>query len=108
MGVQEDFRDLLGLFNKHKVDYIIVGAGFGGCALAERIASVLKKKVLIVERRSHIGGNSFDYYNSDGILVHKYGPHYFRTNNRKVFLYLSQFTEWHYIYYKVYTFFFQF
>lgn len=75
-------------------DYVIVGAGFSGCVLAERIVKELHKKVLIIEKRNHIGGNAYDYYNEDGILVHKYGPHIFHTNSKKVYDYLSQFTEW--------------
>jgi UDP-galactopyranose mutase len=75
-------------------DYIIVGAGFAGCVIAERLASVGEQRVLIIEQRDHIGGNAFDYYNRDGILVHKYGPHIFHTNSRKVFDYLSMFTSW--------------
>jgi UDP-galactopyranose mutase len=75
-------------------DYMIVGAGFAGCVLAERLATVANKKVLIVEQRDHIGGNAYDYYNHNGILVHKYGPHIFHTNSKKVFDYLSQFTLW--------------
>ena len=75
-------------------DYLIVGAGFAGCVLAERLASVEDKKVIIVDQRDHIGGNAYDYYNSDGILIHKYGPHIFHTNSRKVFDYLSLFTDW--------------
>ena len=82
-------------------DFLILGAGFSGCVLAEQIASQLDKKVLIVEKRDHIGGNCYDYYNNDGLLVHKYGPHYFRTNSKKVFDYLSQFTKWHYYQYKI-------
>ncbi len=75
-------------------DYLIVGAGFAGSVFAERIAGELNKKVLIVDKRSHIAGNAFDFYNEDQILMHKYGPHWFHTNNKKVFDYLSQFTEW--------------
>ena len=75
-------------------DYLIVGAGFAGSVLAERLANVSEKKVLIVDQRDHIGGNAYDYYNKDGILIHKYGPHIFHTNSRKVFDYLSQFTTW--------------
>jgi len=82
-------------------DFLIIGAGFAGCVLAERIASQLDRKVLIVDRRHHIGGNCYDFYDQDGILVHKYGPHYFRTNSGKVFDYLSQFTDWHYHQYKI-------
>jgi UDP-galactopyranose mutase len=75
-------------------DYLIVGAGFAGSVLAERLANVSEKKVLIVDQRDHIGGNAYDYFNKDGILIHKYGPHIFHTNARKVFDYLSQFTSW--------------
>ncbi|HAG84703.1 MAG TPA: UDP-galactopyranose mutase [Cyanobacteria bacterium UBA12227] len=75
-------------------DYLVVGAGFSGSVIAERIASQLGKKVLVVDKRSHIGGNAYDHYDNSGILVHKYGPHIFHTNSRDVFEYLSQFTEW--------------
>jgi UDP-galactopyranose mutase len=75
-------------------DYLIVGAGFAGSVLAERLVSQSGKKVLIIDTRSHIGGNAYDRYNEDGILVHKYGPHIFHTNSRDVFEYLSIFTEW--------------
>ena len=85
-------------------DFMIVGAGFAGCVLAERIASQLGKKVLIVEKRDHIGGNCYYFYDEQGLLVHKYGPHYFRTNSKKVFDYLSQFTNWYYCQYKILAF----
>lgn len=75
-------------------DYLIVGAGFAGSVMAERLASQAGKKVLIVDKRSHIGGNTYDYFDNDGILVHKYGPHIFHTNSRDIFDYLGQFTEW--------------
>ncbi len=75
-------------------DYLIVGAGFAGSVLAERLASGSDKRVLICDKRPHIGGNAYDHYNDDGILVHKYGPHIFHTNSREVFEYLSRFTEW--------------
>ncbi len=84
-----------------KFNYLIVGAGFSGCILAERIATQLNKKVLIVEKRNHIAGNAYDYYDENGILVHKYGPHIFHTNSKKVWDYLSSFTEWRYYYHKV-------
>lgn len=77
-----------------KVDYLVIGAGFAGATIAERIATKLNKKVLIVEKRNHIGGNAYDYYNDDGILVQKYGPHIFHTNLRHVWEYLSKFTVW--------------
>ncbi len=75
-------------------DYLVVGAGFAGCVLAERLAADAGKRVLVVDRRPHIGGNAYDYYNADGILVHRYGPHIFHTNSREVFEYLSRFTAW--------------
>lgn len=75
-------------------DYLVVGAGFAGAVIAERLASCCNKKVLVVESRRHIGGNTFDYYNNEGILVHKYGPHIFHTNSKDVYDYLSQFTAW--------------
>jgi UDP-galactopyranose mutase len=75
-------------------DFLIVGAGFAGSVLAERLATQANKKVLIIDKRDHIAGNAYDYYNSDGILIHKYGPHIFHTNSKDVFEYLSQFTPW--------------
>jgi UDP-galactopyranose mutase len=75
-------------------DYLIVGAGFAGSVLAERLARGSGKKVLLVDRRPHIGGNAFDHYDDAGVLVHKYGPHIFHTNSREVFEYLSSFTPW--------------
>ncbi|HEY0554240.1 MAG TPA: UDP-galactopyranose mutase [Thermoanaerobaculia bacterium] len=75
-------------------DYLIVGAGFAGSVLAERLARGSNKRVLLVDRRPHIGGNAFDHYDDAGILVHKYGPHIFHTNSREVFEYLSVFTRW--------------
>jgi UDP-galactopyranose mutase len=75
-------------------DYLIVGAGFAGSILAERLARGLGKQVLLVDRRSHIGGNAYDHYDDAGILVHKYGPHIFHTNSQDVFDFLSRFTAW--------------
>ncbi|HEX7180262.1 MAG TPA: UDP-galactopyranose mutase [Thermoanaerobaculia bacterium] len=75
-------------------DYLIVGAGFAGSVLAERLARGSDKKVLLVDRRPHIGGNAYDCYDEAGILIHKYGPHIFHTNSREVFEYLSSFTRW--------------
>ena len=77
-----------------RFDYLIIGAGFSGSVIAERLASQLNKKVLVVEKRAHIGGNAYDFYNEDGILLHKYGPHIFHTNYNDVWQYLSQFTAW--------------
>jgi UDP-galactopyranose mutase len=75
-------------------DYLIVGAGFAGSVLAERLARGSGKKVLLVDRRPHIGGNAFDHYDDAGVLVHKYGPHIFHTNSKEVFEYLSTYTRW--------------
>jgi UDP-galactopyranose mutase len=77
-----------------RYDYLIVGAGFAGAVLAERLANVMGKRVLIIDKRDHIGGNTFDYLDDAGVLVHKYGPHIFHTNSTEVVDYLSRFTEW--------------
>ncbi len=74
-------------------DFLIIGCGFAGSVLAERLANE-GKKILIVDKRNHIAGNAYDYYNKEGILIHKYGPHIFHTNSEDVFKYLSKFTEW--------------
>jgi UDP-galactopyranose mutase len=73
-------------------DYIVIGAGIAGLSIANILANK-NKKVLIIEQRDHIGGNCYDYY-QNGILIHKYGPHIFHTNNKKVHNFLSQFTYW--------------
>jgi len=75
-------------------DYLIVGAGFAGSVLAERISSVLDKTVLLVERRDHIGGNAYDYYDDNGVLVHKYGAHIFHTDHSDVWQYVNKFSKW--------------
>jgi UDP-galactopyranose mutase len=75
-------------------DYLVVGAGFAGSVIAEQLARNFGYKVLIIDKRPHIGGNAYDHYNEHGILVHKYGPHIFHTNSREVFDYLSRFTAW--------------
>ncbi|WP_407945150.1 UDP-galactopyranose mutase [Oryzicola mucosus] len=74
-------------------DFLIVGAGFAGSVLAERLASS-GKRVLICDRRPHIGGNAYDCQDAAGVLVHKYGPHIFHTNSEEIFAYLSRFTAW--------------
>jgi UDP-galactopyranose mutase len=75
-------------------DYLVVGAGNAGSVLAERLARGGDKKVLLVDKRPHIGGNAYDHYDEAGILVHRYGPHIFHTNSAEVFDYLSRFTSW--------------
>lgn len=77
-----------------RFDYLIVGAGFAGSVLAERLGAVLGKRVLLVDRRPHIGGNAYDEHDEAGVLVHRYGPHIFHTNSPDVFRYLSRFTRW--------------
>jgi UDP-galactopyranose mutase len=62
---------------------------------AERAANVHEKTSLIVERKNHIGGNAYDHYDDYGVLIHQYGPDYFRTNSPKIKDYLYRFTEWH-------------
>lgn len=84
-----------------RVDWLIVGAGFTGATLAERIASQRGQKVLLIDRRKHVGGNAYDEYDENGVLVHKYGPHIFRTNDSKVWQYLSKFTSWRPYYHRV-------
>lgn len=80
---------------KWNFDYLIVGAGFAGLTAAERLCSQFDKKCLVVEKRIHLGGNAYDRYDDSGVLIHNYGPHYFRTNSPRIKDYLSQFTEWH-------------
>jgi UDP-galactopyranose mutase len=75
-------------------DYLIVGAGFAGSVLAERLARELDLRVLVVDKRPHVGGNAYDRYDDAGVLIHPYGPHIFHTNSAEIFDYLSQFTQW--------------
>jgi UDP-galactopyranose mutase len=82
------------LSGRRGFDYLIVGAGFAGSVLAERLAAGLNKRVLVVDRRPHIGGNAYDHYDEAGVLIHRYGPHIFHTNAQRIVDYLSRFTEW--------------
>jgi UDP-galactopyranose mutase len=82
-------------------DYLIVGAGFAGLTCAERLATQHGKTSLVVEKRSHLGGNAYDRYDDHGVLIHHYGPHYFRTNSPKIRQYLGHFTDWHPVDYKI-------
>ncbi|HHV10336.1 MAG TPA: UDP-galactopyranose mutase [Clostridiales bacterium] len=84
--------------------YVIVGAGLAGLTMAERIANELNEKVLVIEKRNHIGGNVYDSYNEDGILIHNYGPHIFHTNDKGVYEYLSRFTKWNDFWHRVLTY----
>ena len=75
--------------------YLIVGCGLSGAVVAERIANVLNEKVLIIEKRNHIGGNCYDYFDKEtGILINKYGAHLFHTNYENVWEYINKFSEW--------------
>jgi UDP-galactopyranose mutase len=90
--------------NDMNYKYVVVGAGLAGLTMAERIANGLDEKVLVIEKRSHIGGNVYDSYNEDGILIHNYGPHIFHTNDKEVYDYLSQFTKWNDFWHRVLTY----
>jgi len=84
-----------------QVDFLIVGAGFAGAVLAERLASQSGKTSLVIDRRSHLAGNAHDRTDEAGVLVHQYGPHYFRSNSERIVAYLSQFTQWHPVAYQI-------
>lgn len=77
-----------------RVDWLVVGAGLSGATLAERIASGLDQRVLVVERRAHVAGNAYDEVDESGIRVHRYGAHIFHTVSDTVWEYLSRFTDW--------------
>ncbi len=81
-------------------DFLIIGAGFSGLVIAERLAAA-GWKCVVVDRRNHLGGNAYDGINQAGVLVHHYGPHYFRTNSQRIVDYLSAFTEWHAVNYTI-------
>lgn len=82
-------------------DYIVVGAGFSGAVMAERAASVRDGKVLVVEKRGHVGGNAYDRYNEQGVLIHQYGPHIFHTKLKHAWDYMSRFTDWRHYQHRV-------
>ena len=82
-------------------DWLIVGAGFAGSVLAERLASQRNERVLLIDRRPHVGGNAYDRYDEAGLLIHQYGPHIFHTNSKQIFDHLSQFTEWRFYEHRV-------
>ena len=77
-----------------RYDYLVVGAGFAGSVIAERLASQHVAKVMVIDRRPHVGGNAFDKKDEAGVLIHQYGPHIFHTNSDEIVDYLSQFTNW--------------
>ena len=84
-----------------KFSHVIVGAGITGITMAQRLAESAQNNILIIEKRSQIGGNLYDFFNTNGILVHKYGPHIFHTNDKKTWDYLSKFTEWNFYQHRV-------
>jgi UDP-galactopyranose mutase len=79
---------------KKSYDYLVVGAGFAGSVVAERLASQLGARVLVIDKRPHVAGNAYDHLDAAGVLIHQYGPHIFHTNSDEIVDYLSQFTEW--------------
>ncbi|MCI3945755.1 UDP-galactopyranose mutase [Pseudomonas syringae] len=81
-------------FKPKHYDFLIVGAGFAGSVLAERLAAGMGKRVLLIDRRPHVAGNAYDHLDDAGVLVHQYGPHIFHTNAQRIVDYLSRFTEW--------------
>ncbi|MBP7948155.1 MAG: UDP-galactopyranose mutase [Verrucomicrobiales bacterium] len=87
-----------------RFDYLIVGCGIAGITMAERLANAAGKSCLVIDRRPHIGGNCYDCRDEHGVLIHPYGPHYFRTNSEAVVHYLSRFTEWRPTEYRVLSF----
>jgi UDP-galactopyranose mutase len=85
---------------KQKVDFFIVGAGFSGLVAAERLSQA-GFSCVVIDKRDHIGGNAYDCYDEAGVLIHPYGPHYFRSNSARIVSYLSQFTNWHHVSYQI-------
>lgn len=86
-----------------KIDFLIVGAGFSGLVAAERLSHA-GFHCVVVEKRDHLGGNAYDHHDQAGVLIHPYGPHYFRSNSTRIVEYLSQFTEWHAVDYVIKSF----
>jgi UDP-galactopyranose mutase len=86
-----------------QVDFFIVGAGFSGLVAAERLSQA-GFTCVVVDKRDHVGGNAYDCYDEAGLLIHPYGPHYFRSNSARIVAYLSQFTEWHEVSYQIKSF----
>ena len=86
----QDFRNIA----IEDFDAVVVGSGFAGAVVARELAERGNKRVLIIEKRSHIGGNMYDEYDAAGVLVHRYGPHIFHTNDKRAFDYINRFTAW--------------
>lgn len=79
---------------EQRYDCLVVGAGLAGAVAARELAERGGRRVLVLERRSHVGGNAYDRFDEAGVLIHQYGPHIFHTNDKRVFDYLSRFTAW--------------
>jgi UDP-galactopyranose mutase len=94
MRVAEPDKPLLRAVPNRHYDYLVVGAGFAGSVMAERLAAGAGKRVLVIDRRDHVAGNAHDRLDEAGILIHQYGPHIFHTNSAEIFEYLSRFTKW--------------
>jgi UDP-galactopyranose mutase len=94
MRVAEPETPLLRVVPNRHYDYLVVGAGFAGAVMAERLAAGAGKRVLVIDRRDHVAGNAHDRLDDAGILIHQYGPHIFHTNSADIFEYLSRFTQW--------------
>lgn len=92
--VAEPDQPLLKPVRSTQYDYLVVGAGFAGSVMAERLAADSGKRVLVIDKRPHIAGNAFDHQDEAGILIHQYGPHIFHTNSADIVDYLSRFTAW--------------
>ena len=82
------------IHNRTEYDWLVVGAGFAGAVLAERLAQVRGDRVLVVDRRPHVAGNAYDHLDAGGVMIHRYGPHIFHTNSAAVWEHLSKFTKW--------------
>lgn len=87
-----------------KFDYLVVGCGLAGIAIARLLASTPDKSILVIDKRRHLGGLCYDYYDDNGLLVQPYGGHIFHTNNKRVWDFLSQFTDWNFYQHKVYSY----
>jgi UDP-galactopyranose mutase len=85
---------LVGRNRRKRYDYLVVGAGFAGSVIAERLASQQDAHVLVIDKRPHVAGNAYDHRDEAGVLIHQYGPHIFHTNSDEIVDYLSQFTAW--------------
>ena len=86
---------------REHIDCLVVGAGFAGVVMAERLSNAVGKRCVVIDQREHIAGNAHDFVDDAGVLVHAYGPHYFRTNSEMVRDYLSRFTTWHPVDYQI-------